>query len=212
VPGAGAAAAGPVGTGMSISGARDNTVLNNRFENNGAWGVILVPYPDTETPPPGQDCQGGVKTGPPSNMCLYDDWGNELAGNTFSHNGFFGNDTNGDFGEITETAAPTNCYAGNTDPAGVTSSPPDLQTTKPVCDGHVVPPDPNPELTNQVACDSQFFATLLPTGSEPCTPGSSYPRQTAVVMPPLPAASALPAMADPCAGVPANPWCPATRP
>ena len=208
VPGAGTAAAGPVGTGMTISGGRNDTVMNNRFENNGAWGILFVPYPDTETPPPGQNCQGGISSGA-GDLCLFDDWGNELAGNQFSGNGFFGNDTNGDFGEITETAAPTNCFHGNTDPAGVTSSPPDLQTTKPACDGHTVPPDPNPELTNQVACDSQFFASLLPTGSEPCTPGSNYPRQTAVVMPPLPPASQLASMADPCVGVPANPWCPA---
>jgi hypothetical protein len=206
VPGAGVAAAGPVGTGMTISGGRNDTVMNNRFENNGAWGVLFLPYPDTETPPPGQDCQGGIKG--PSDFCLFDDWGNALLDNQFAGNGFFGNDTNGDFGEITETPAPTNCFHGNSDPSGVTSSPPDLQTTKPVCDGHTVPPDPNPALTNQVACDSQFFATLLPTGSEPCTPGSNYPRRTAVVMPPLPPQDQVPAMTDPCAGVPANRWCP----
>jgi hypothetical protein len=207
VPGAGVAGAGPVGTGMTISGGRNDTVMNNRFERNGAWGVLFLPYPDTETPPPGQDCQGGVKA--PNNVCLFDDWGNALLGNQFAGNGFFGNDTNGDFGEITETAAPTNCFHGNTDPAGVTSSPPDLQTTKPVCDGHTVPPDPNPELTNQVACDSQFFAPLLPTGSEPCTPGSSYPRRKTVDMQPLPTPDKVPGMVDPCVGVPANRWCPA---
>ena len=53
VPAAGAAAAGPAGTGMSVSGGRDDTIMDNRFENNGAWGMIFVPYPDTETPPHG---------------------------------------------------------------------------------------------------------------------------------------------------------------
>ena len=108
--------------------------MDNRFVNNGAWGVILVPYPDTETPPETAHCQGGVNTGPPSNACLYDDWGNEIAGNTFNHNGFFGNDTNSDFGEITTTGPnPTNCFRGNTEPGGgpVTSSPAGLQQTKP---------------------------------------------------------------------------------
>jgi hypothetical protein len=206
VPGAGVAAAGPVGTGMTISGGRNDTVMNNRFEHNGAWGVLFVPYPDTETPPAdAPNCQGGIISNA-SNLCLYDDWGNALLSNSFSNNGFFGNDTNGDFGEITETAAPTNCFQGNTDPAGVTSSPPNLQQLKPVCDGHTVPPDPNPALTNQVACDSQFFAPLVPTGSEPCTPGSTYPRKTHVDMPPLPT-SQLPSMPSPCAGVPKNPWC-----
>jgi hypothetical protein len=208
VPGAGVAAAGPVGTGVSLSGARNDTIVGNRFENNGAWGIILVPYPDTETPPPGQDCQGGVKSGPPGDVCLYDDWGNEIAGNSFKHNGFFGNATNSDFGEITTPGPnPTNCFHGNTETGGgtVTSSPSGLQQSKPACGGSAAP-DPNPQMTNQVVCDSQFFAALLPIGGgSPCTPGSSYPRQTKVVMPPLP--SGLASMPHPCAGVPANPWC-----
>jgi hypothetical protein len=44
VPAAGAAAAGPVGTGMSLSGGRNDTVMDNVFENNGAWGQITIPY------------------------------------------------------------------------------------------------------------------------------------------------------------------------
>lgn len=55
VPGAGSAAAGPVGTGMSLSGGRNDTILNNVFTNNGAWGIILVPYPDSGPP-----CTGGL--------------------------------------------------------------------------------------------------------------------------------------------------------
>jgi hypothetical protein len=207
VPGAGTAAAGPVGTGMSLSGARNNTILHNRFEDNGAWAIILVPYPDTESPPPGQDCQGGVRSGPPSDVCLYDDWGNAVAGNTFKHNGFYGNDTNGDFGEITSTGPnPTNCFHGNREKGGgaVTSSPPGLQQSKPKCNGDA-PPDPNPQMTNQVVCDSQFFAALLPTGGSPCTPGSNYPQKTKTAMPALP--KHLKSMPHPCRGVPANAWC-----
>jgi hypothetical protein len=197
VPGSGAAAAGPTGTGMSISGARNNTVIDNRFENNGAWGIILVPYPDTETPPPGQNCQGGISG--PGDVCLFDDWGNEIAHNTFKHNGFFGNDSNGDIAEITTTDAPTNCYHGNTETGGgqVTTSPSDLQQSKPTC-GTNAAPDPNPSFTNQVLCDSQFSGT-------PCPPGATYPQQTKIVMPPLP--KGLHTMPNPCAGVPANPWC-----
>jgi hypothetical protein len=210
VPGAGVAAAGPVGTGVSISGGRDDTILDNRFEHNGAWGIILVPYPDTETPPPGQNCEGGINSGPPANLCLFDDWGNAVVDNSFSHNGFYGNDTNGDFGEITSTSAPTNCYHGNVEVGGgqPTSSPSGLQQSKPAC-GPTAPPDPNPSMTNQVACDSQFFASLSPTGSSPCTPGSSYPTRTHVVMHPLPAGLAT--MPNPCAGVPSNPWCRAPK-
>ena len=201
VPGAGSAAAGPTGTGISISGGRDNTLLDNRIVDNGAWGVILVPYPDTETPPPGQNCQGGIAG--PDSLCLYDDWGNELAGNRFSHNGSFGNDSNGDIAEITTTEAPTNCFHGNTEIGGgsVTTSPSGLQESKPAC-GPDAAPDPNPSFTSQVLCDSQIEST-------PCPPGSNYPQQTKVVMPPLP--KGLRTMPNPCAGVPPDPWCPAHR-
>ena len=45
-----AAAAGPVGTGVSFEG-RNDTVMDNKFINNGAWGVVFQPYPDTGTAP-----------------------------------------------------------------------------------------------------------------------------------------------------------------
>jgi len=198
VPGAGAAGASPLGTGMSIAGGRNDTIMNNRFENNGAWAIVLVPYPDTETPPAIAHCEGGISG--PNDLCLFDDWGNEIAGNTFKHNGFFGNDTNSDFGEITTTAAPTNCFHGNQEAGGgaVTSSPAGLQDSKPTCGGQSQP-DSNPSMTNQVLCDTQFV------GPTPCI-GGTYPQQQKIVMHPLPAG--LRTMPKPCAGVPANAWCP----
>jgi hypothetical protein len=203
VPSSGAAAAGPTGTGLSVSGGRDDTIMNNTFANNGAWGVIFVPYPDTETPPSDvtAPCNGGV-TAPGSNVCNYDDWGNALIGNTFTNNGFFGNDTNGDFAESTSTPGePINCYDGNADTGGtVTSSPSGLQQSNASCGQTAVAPDPNAAFVSQVSCDSQFFGP----GSA-CPPGANYPRRTSVVMHPLP--SGLPSMPDPCSGVPANPWC-----
>ena len=207
VPSAGAAAAGPVGTGMSLSGARNDTVMDNRFVNNGAWGTIFVPYPDTETPPPNAPaCQGGTGSG---SVCDYDDWGNALLDNSYTNNGFFGNPSNGDFGEITtEPGHPINCYRGNTDTSGkVTSSPSNLQSTNSTCGRTALLPDANPVFTNEIACDSQFFASLLPNGSQPCLPTDHYPRRAAVIMHPLPAASELPTMPNPCAGVPSNAWC-----
>jgi hypothetical protein len=201
VPGAGVAGAGPVGTGVTITGGRNDTVMHNRFVNNGAWGILFLPYPDTETPPPGQNCQGGVSG--PGGVCLYDDWGNALIGNTFTHNGFFGNPTNGDFGEITETPGhPINCYQGNVDTSGnLSSSPPGLQQTNSDCGKMATLPDSNADLTEQVACDSQFFQ------GTPCPPGSSYPQHgPGQPMPPLPTKQ-LKSMPHPCKGVPRNPWC-----
>jgi hypothetical protein len=203
VPALGAAAAGPVGTGMSISGGRNDTVMNNRFVNNNAWGVIFVPYPDTETPPSDAPaCTGGVSG--PNNACTYDDWGNALLNNSFSNNGSYKNDTNGDFAEITFFPGNSiNCYHGNTDTSGtVTSSPSNLQSTNSTCGQTATVPDTNGPFLNQVLCDSQFSST-------PCPPNATYPRRTTVKMPALP--KHLATMPNPCAGVPANPWCSARK-
>ena len=202
------AGSAPVGTGISFDGGRNDAVIDNRIENNGAWGIILTPFPDTEAPPPTDSCRGGINAGPPSNACLYDDWGIEVANNTFANNGFFHNDTNGDIAEITETSGPTNCYHDNVDTSGgLTTSPAGLQQSKPRCDGHKAQPDPNPSFTNQILCNTQLLAAG--PASTPCTPGSSYPRRTSVVMHPLP--HGLLTMPNPCRGVPANPWCRAPR-
>jgi hypothetical protein len=211
VPAVGIAAAAPTGTGLLLYGGRNDTIMDNTFANNGAWGAIVFTYPDTETPPAdvvaaGQDCRGGTGSGQ-AGVCSFDDWGNAIAGNTFQHNGYFGNASNADFGEITSTANATNCFHDNVEAGGgqPTSSPPGLQTTKPVCDRHTVPPDPNGPMTNDLVCDSQAFAGALPgVTSTPCTP-PGYPQATGVEMPPLP--SNLQTMPNPCAGVPANPWC-----
>ena len=49
---------------------------------------------------------------------------------------------------------------------------------------------------------------LCDAGLAPCPAGARYPKPNGTVtMKPLP--SGLPAMPHPCAGVPANPWCPA---
>jgi|GEM_PF-175654 len=213
VPAAGSAAAGPVGTGLSVSGGRNDTVMDNVFENNGAWGTIFVPYPDSGPP-----CTGGTGGGADSVPCLYDENGDALIDNTYAHNGFFGNPTNGDFAAVNTEPGPTDCYRGNTDGGGpATSSPPTLELTYPQCTGQTVPPNANVLFADEVACDSESISIGPLTGGMLCPPGANYPRRTQVVMHPLPGAtsltdpssSSLPSMADPCAGVPANPWCPA---
>jgi hypothetical protein len=203
VPGRGAASAGPVGTGMSIAGGRFNTVMNNRFENNGAWGILLAPYPDDETPPPGEHCQGGTSDTILSMFgftCTFDDWGNQIWNNTFKNNGFFGNPTNGDIGELTLIdGKPINCYKGNKVPDG--TSPSDA-TTHTQC-GQTGTANNNLTLLAEAACDSEIDVTF-------CTPTDSYPRGTKVVMHPLPTKK-LDTMPNPCKGVPRNPWCTADK-
>jgi hypothetical protein len=205
VPSAGAAAAGPVGTGMSVSGGHNDTVMDNRFVHNGAWGTIFVPYPDTETPPSDAPaCAGGTPgvLGPGS--CWYDESGLALIDNTYSGNGFYRNPTNGDFAQFNLFSGTTNCYSGNTNTSGaVQSSPSNLQQMYPSCDGGTVAANLNPVFVAEVGCDSQL--ALTPLGGTPCLPTDHYPRRTKVVMHPLP--SGLRTMLHPCSGVPANPWC-----
>jgi hypothetical protein len=128
--------------------------------------------------------------------CVLDPEGNALIGNTFSGNGFFGNETNGDYGELTlNTGEPSNCFANNTAPAG--SYPTNLEMTEAKC-GTTTTVAQMGALLTQVACD---------TGTLPCGAGMNYPTiSTNVVMRPLPTAN-LPTMPNPCDGVPSNPWC-----
>ncbi|HWA65821.1 MAG TPA: hypothetical protein VG899_05565 [Mycobacteriales bacterium] len=202
VPKSGEAAQGPVGTGASFSGARNDTVMDNKFVNNGSWGTIIVPFPDSGGP-----CTGGtpnfVVTGPGS--CLYDEYGDALIGNTYTHNGFFGNPTNGDFDQLNlENNEPTDCYHGNTDTSGkLTSDSATLQSSHPSCTGQDVPANLNPLFLDEVLCNTQV--ALVAGVSVPCLPTDHYPRLTHVVMHPLP--KHLESMPNACAGVPANPWC-----
>ena len=209
VPSAGSADLGPPGTGVVISGGRNDIVEGNTFTNNGSWAVLTVPFIDMGTPPPIAHCDGGVDNWMGSGWCYYADWGSEIANNTFSHNGSFGNPTNGDLGDISDPqpTEPGNCWHGNTDADGVTSAPADLQATNGTCGqtnqgGAPVDltdvTDPS-TLVGQVVCATELLG--------PCAPDfGSYPRTTEVALMPLPAE---PSMPDPCAGVPADPWCPA---
>ncbi len=195
VPVTGSAGLGPIGTGMTVSGGRNDTVMDNTFEWNGAWGTLFVPFPDSGTPDPGQTCDsvGGLELA--GFGCVLDAQGDALLHNTFRHNGFFGNPTNSDFGELSLIAGkPRNCYAANVAPDG--SVPADLETTQPTCGPLRATAVLDGDLLTQVLCD---------TGLGDCPPGSSYPQPTGVVMQPLPP---LPTMPNPCAGVPTNPWCP----
>jgi len=202
VPTAGSAAAGPVGTGMSVAGGRNDTILDSRFSNNNAWGFISVPYLDS-----GQPCFGGTFGGPGAMSCVWDDYGNALIGNKFSHNGAYGHPSNGDFAQINlENGHPTGCYSANRGPGGGSVAPASaaaLQASHPVCSGALVAAGSSDgKFLSEVLCDSQ---TELIAGTPAACPSGQYPRVTHIVMHPLP--KGLKTMPDVCSGVPANPWC-----
>jgi len=200
VPEAGSASAGPTGTGMTISGGTNDTVMDNTFADNGAWGVLFVPYPDSNPPVLGQTCAGAGGAELTGFGCVLDPKGDALLQNTFTHDAYFGNPSNADFGQIVINGnGSRNCFAGNTAPVG--SAPPGLEQAQPTCDGAKAVQDAGGTLLAQVLCD---------TGFGKCPPGSRYPASTGVVMHPLP--SDLPSMPNPCRGVPDDAWCPGGRP
>jgi hypothetical protein len=204
-------APGLVGTGMTIAGGRNDLVVGNTFAGNGAWGILLVPYPGVEEKPPPwvpaeDNCRGGIKAGEgESETCDYEPYENEVEGNTFAANGGFGNPSNGDIGEVADAVPATqnNCWHGNVEEGGgePSSEPALIQVTHGTCEQPNTGGEPTSSvLAAQAACDSQLVAEC------PSAPGANYPRSSDVKLLALPP---QPSMANPCAGLPAatNPWC-----
>jgi hypothetical protein len=163
---------------MTLSGGRNDTVVDNTFANNGAWGFLVVPYPDSGMPSLGQSCPGtgGVETA--GFGCVYDPMNNALLHSTFIHNGFCGNPR---AAELLRREHRSNG-----------SAPPNLEQSQPTCGRLTTGPNTGGPLLGQVLCD---------TGTGTCP----YPQPTGVVMHPLP--KSLPTMPNPCSGVPDNAWC-----
>ncbi len=214
----GLAGASPVGTGVVLAGTRMTEIYKNVIAGNDAWGVLVVDLPDQETPPPssGEHCQGGVYVDLPTAsgqapVCWFQALGNQVLDNRFAHNGSYGNPSNGDVALVTtpstDLAPPhhvygADCFSGNTDPAGFSSDPPAVQSDPLLTCGKPSPGNPDPVATFEAECAAQLLASC------PSGPAFSYPRASKVV---LHMAPAEPTMPNPCAGVPANPWCPPPR-
>ena len=191
----------PIGSGIVVAGGRDDTVMKNRVKHNGAWGILLVPYPDFGPPPPVAHCEGGIPDALGPGSCFYDDWGNQVFKNTVARNGFYGNPTNGDLAELSNSEPDfSNCWYANKHPNGgaPTTDPPNLQSLhgKSVCGTKPQTGADSGLLTGQVGCDSRVL---------PCDPSMHYPTPGNVRLHKLPHQQSMP---DPCRGVPTNPWCP----
>ena len=204
VPEVGQAGSTPLGVGMSLSGARNDTVMGNRIVGNNAWGVLIQVQQGEGGPP----CIGGTLNfnvlGILTLPCLFDGFGDAILKNRFADNGSYGHQTNGDIAVLNfEDGHPTFCYRGNVDPAGVTTTPAGLEQAHPVCTGAGAPANVNVPLVEEILCGNEGS---LVGGSIPCPGGKPYPSPTRVVMHPLP--KDLATMPDPCADVPVNPWCP----
>ena len=220
VPRYGIAGAAPPGVGILLPGVRNYTIAGNTISGNKSWGVLITDYPDTETPPStatqaNQQCAGGTDLSTPlTPLCDYQAFGNEIRGNTFSSNGGYGNPSNGDITFVSTPPAgggSPNCFHDNTDTSGTVSFDPPVNAT---IDASCSTP-PNTNLNGDVSaleevCSAPGAITLPALGSVNCNtaPGAMYPTPTAVTIAAIPHHEAT--MSDPCAGVPTNPWCPAT--
>jgi len=192
----GGGSSGPVGTGIYLVGDQNDTVLDNNVWNNDGWGIMVSDRPDNESAPPDSSCQGGYTVpGLEHSVCYFPAFGNEVAGNSLHDNGSWGNPSNGDLADITLAHAPGNCWHDNTRPDGSAPStdPPALQSTHATC-GQANAGDLAGPGGAEEACA---------VGLVPC-PFANYPQGTQVVLQPM---KPQPTMPDPCAGVPANPWC-----
>ena len=214
-PAYGIAATVPVGTGILLTGGINNTVRANHVANQGSWGILANDYADYSGPPfPPSYCQGGTTDFIPvfpydvlyltalPIPCYFHSFGNRVANNTLENNGFFGNETNGDLAYVAIPYSLDNCFDGNFDPQ--TGAPTSSPTHVPIDCGHPWIPDTSQVLAlfEEGYCASLGICTGLPF---PLNPPPVYPRRTTVQLLPIPQ---LPGMANPCADVPENSWCP----
>ena len=205
-PTVGLTVATAIGAGIILSGSANDTVRDNVVYHQGAWGILVIDFPDTGNPPPIANCAGGLPNFSSrfGRACYFVAHGNRVIANRLYDNGFFGNRTNSDLADATLDPAShglsgsANCFSGNVDPlrGSPTSVPADIQSPSVLgtC-GAVRGGGDVGELVDQASC----------AGIRICPAGGSYPQPTRVTMLPIP--DDLAVMPNPCEGVPSNPWC-----
>jgi hypothetical protein len=181
-----------IGAGIVVAGGRTDTIVDNAVTDQGSYGIIVTVYPWTGPPAsPLARCQGGRNI-IPGQLCLFDAYDNAVAHNTLSHNGSFGNPTNGDhaqavlqdgtvFGRLgVEIACATQVFGP--------------------CDGstrsviHALKTLAAALHERATALDAPDVADLV----------ANYPRYSSST---APAPPSQPSMPSPCQDVPASPWC-----
>ena len=189
---------GPIGTGMTVSGGRNDTVMDNTFSNNGAWGILFVPYPDSGKPvarpdvhrtggfeitrlrlrlrgrgrcPPGQHLRQQRVLRQPQQFRLRSDRAQHRPARELLRR--------------QHRAERERASQPGADPAHLRR-------------------DHHRHQRRQRRSWARCCAT---PASATCPAGAIYPKATGVALIPLPAG--LPTMPNPCRGVPANAWCPA---
>jgi hypothetical protein len=209
----GLTAGAPIGTGIDLSGGRNNTIRGNLLLGNGSWGILINDYPDASMPGVPAWCQGGTPffaPPPPFDQilgpvipCYFAATGNQVRGNLFFGNGAFGNPTNADLGNAALGAARGNCFQFNFDlKSGRPSSAPANLQDPSVAGQCGAAWTADPAQVGPLFMD--VICAAYGPGSGACLPGPGYPQPTSVRLLPIPP---QPGLADPCRGVPPNGWC-----
>lgn len=207
VPHAGTAAAGPLGTGLTISGGRNDTVMDSTFTGNNAWGIMVLPYADSDTPPAGVSCANTGGTELTGLGCIYDPQNVHVLNNKFSNNAGFKNVTNSDMGYIDLFPGVANsCFAGNKNGSkSAIAYPPNLQKQFAACNGTLTSSSPSAPYPTTSLFSTLVTEVLCDTGFSSCPNGANYPKSDVVTLVPRP--TTLATMPNPCVGVPSNAWC-----
>ena len=193
-----------VGVGISLSGAHNDTLKHNRFVNNKAWAVAIVPFVDNAKQ---NECTGGLWGNSTVSTllgasCLFEGTGIHVTGNTFVNNGGFGNPTNGDIFNLSglfDNHGLANCFDNNIDSKGLTTEPSGLQTTNAMCGQplQLITDGMGLQRAFHVLCNLQQAAT----DSTYCN-GDVYPHPSKIVIIKIPKQQSMP---NPCKGLPSRP-------
>jgi len=212
-PAIGLTAGAVIGTGIDLTGDRNDTVRNNLVVNNGSWGILVNDYPDPSLPATPTWCQGGTPFfNPPAPIdqilgpvipCYFDATGNHIEANVLARNGTFGNPTNGDLANAALAAPVGNCFRANIDLATgrPSSAPGNLQD--PSVAGRCGQPW-SPNLDQVAPLLLQALCAAFGPASGACGAGPGYPQPTQVRLLPIPRERG---MGNPCDALPANSWC-----
>lgn len=188
-----------VGLGIEISGGQFDTVADNVIADNGSWGLLINDSLDALSHLPQSHCQGGTPNTLTQNTCLFAARANRVYGNTFQHDGTFGNATNSDiamFSLAPVPPIPRNCFFANHAIGGpITSSPRQIQA---------ISEDGQPCDRPGTGADKALLEQLSCADGERCTAPANYPSQTAVDSVAVPRE---PTMPNPCASIPSNGFC-----
>ncbi len=217
-PAVGLTAGSVIGSGIDLTGGRNNTVRDNLIVRNGSYGVLVNDYPDGSLPAVAAWCQGGTQAfAPPPPFdtiiaplvpCWFFATGNRIEHNRFADNGGFGNPSNGDLANAALPSGNTNCFRHNRDHklGQPTTFPVGLQdpAVAGTCGAAW-----NPDFGQITVLFLDVLCAAFGPASGACvTGGPGYPQSTALQLLPIPKEQG---MENPCAGVPRNSWCPKER-